>query len=89
MYHKTIISHIQQLVQFIREKYKKTVSVETETYFISPQGVVSSKTELRSFIGSFGEAVFWIFFIIFFQGVIQFSHPMEMGIHVKVNRDIS
>lgn len=35
-YHKTITSHIQQLVQFIHEQHKKTVSVETKTYFISP-----------------------------------------------------
>lgn len=35
-YHKTITSHIQQLVQFIHEQHKKTVNVETKTYFISP-----------------------------------------------------
>lgn len=30
-YHKTITSHIQQLVQFIHEQHKKTVNVETKT----------------------------------------------------------
>lgn len=72
MYHKIITSHIQQLAQFIHEQHKKTVNVESKAYFISPWRVVSSRTELRSFIGGFGEIIFWICSLYFSKGGFSF-----------------